>query len=65
MFSFFVGITLAVHLGPIFPDARAGAPQMAADGSTIVLAFGAGKGIYFNASGDSGSPRKKRIPAIP
>jgi hypothetical protein len=45
---------LAAHLGPIAPDAPAREPQIAANGSTIALTFGAGNGVYFSASHDSG-----------
>lgn len=44
----------AAHLGPMGPDA-AREPQMAASGSTVVLAFGAGNAIYFSSSHDGGS----------
>jgi hypothetical protein len=54
MFTFLVGVTLAVNLGPIAPDSPAGEPQMAVNGSTVALVFGAGKGIYFSTSTDSG-----------
>ena len=50
MFSFIAGLALAVNLGPMAPDAPAREPQMAANGSTVALAFGAGKGIYFSTS---------------
>ena len=36
------------------PDAPAREPQLAANASTVVLAFGAGKAIYFSASHDRG-----------
>jgi hypothetical protein len=52
MIPFLIGIGLAVHLGPLTPDSPAREPQMAAHGSTIVLAFGEGKGIYFSRSID-------------
>src|SRR5258708_4397952 len=45
---------LAAHLGPIGPDAPAHEPQIAVNGSTVALAFGAGTGIYVSASPDSG-----------
>jgi hypothetical protein len=45
---------VAVHIGPIGPDAPARMPQLAANGSTVALAFGAGKAIYFAASHDRG-----------
>jgi hypothetical protein len=54
MFSLLFGIVLAVNVTPINPEAPAREPQMAADGSTVALTFGAGKGIYFIASADSG-----------
>ncbi len=49
-----IGIAFAVTLGPISPDAPAREPQMAAKGSVVALAFGAGNGIYCSVSGDSG-----------
>jgi len=36
------------------PDAPAREPQLAANGSTVALAFGAGNAIYFSASHDAG-----------
>ena len=45
---------LAVHLGPMTPDAPARSPQIAASQSMIALTFGAGNGIYFSASHDNG-----------
>ncbi len=44
----------AVQVGPVGPDAPSREPQLAADGSTVVLAFGAGKAIYFSSSHDQG-----------
>jgi hypothetical protein len=54
MLAFLVGLTLAVNLGPIAPDSPAREPQMAVRGSNVVLAFGAGNGIYVSTSADSG-----------
>jgi len=45
---------IGVHLGPMGPDAPAREPQIAANSSTVVLAFGAGKAIYFSSSHDRG-----------
>ena len=45
---------VAVHTGPIGPDAPARQPQLASNASTVVLAFGAGKAIYFADSHDRG-----------
>lgn len=45
---------LALNLGPMGPDSPAREPQLAANGSTVALAFGAGNAIYFSASHDSG-----------
>jgi hypothetical protein len=50
---FFVTL-LAVHFGPIAPDAPAREPQMAVSGSNVALTFGAGNAIYFSLSHDSG-----------
>ena len=38
---------LTIHLGPMGPDAPAHEPQMAANSSMVVLAFGAGKAIFY------------------
>ena len=54
MLSFLVGIALATGFGPMAPDAPAHEPQMAVNGSTVALVFGAGKGVYFSMSADSG-----------
>lgn len=56
MFTFLnlAGIALAVVLSPIAPDAPAHQPQMAVNRSVVALTFGAGKGIYYTASADSG-----------
>jgi hypothetical protein len=54
MLSILAGIALAVNLGPMAADAPAREPQMAVSGSTIALTFGAGEGIYFSRSIDSG-----------
>jgi len=45
---------LAIHVGPIGPNAPAREPQMAVSGSTVALAFGAGDSIYASFSHDSG-----------
>ena len=45
---------LALNLGPMAPDAPAREPQLAANGSTVALTFGAGSAIYFAVSHDSG-----------
>ncbi|MGD1095696.1 MAG: sialidase family protein [Bryobacteraceae bacterium] len=45
---------LSLNLGPMGPDAPAREPQMVAIGSTVALTFGAGTGIYFSSSSDSG-----------
>ncbi|HUA59660.1 MAG TPA: sialidase family protein [Verrucomicrobiae bacterium] len=45
---------MVTHLGPMGPDAPAREPQMAADGSNVVLTFGAGNAIYFSSSHDGG-----------
>ena len=54
MLPFFIAF-LAVHLGPIAPEAPAREPQIAVHGSTVALAFGAGNAIYVSASIDSGT----------
>jgi len=45
---------LAVHVGPVGPDLPAHEPQLAANASSVALAFGAGKAIYFSVSHDQG-----------
>ncbi len=54
MIPFLASAVLAVHLGSPDPGATARQPQLAANASTVVLAFGAGKAIYFSASHDRG-----------
>jgi len=44
----------AVHVGPVDPGTPSRAPQLAATSSTVALALGAGKAIYFSASHDGG-----------
>jgi len=55
MIPFLFYAAIAIHLGPMGPDAPAREPQIAANSSTVVLTFGAGKGIYFSSSHDGGS----------
>lgn len=50
----FLAALMVVNIGPIAPDAPAREPQMAVHGSTVALAFGAGNGVYFAVSHDSG-----------
>lgn len=45
---------LAVQLGPMAPDAPARQAQMAARGSSIAVAFGAGNAVYSSVSPDAG-----------
>src|SRR3984885_16362095 len=54
MLSFLIGMAMAVNVAPMAPDAAAHEPQMAANGSIVALAFGAGNGIYFSRSTDAG-----------
>src|SRR5271155_2095938 len=54
MFALLWGLTLAVHLGPMGPDAPAREPQMAVNGSMVAITFGAGDAIYCSVSQDSG-----------
>ncbi len=42
MIPLILSAMFAVHLGPMSPDAPAREPQLAANASTVVLAFGAG-----------------------
>jgi hypothetical protein len=55
MISLVIGIAMAVHIGPMAPDAPAHEPQLAVNGSTVALAFGAGKAIYVATSKDGGA----------
>jgi hypothetical protein len=54
-------LIVAAHLAPLAPDAPLREPQMAANQSMVVLAFGAQNGIYFRASHDEG---KTFVPAV-
>jgi hypothetical protein len=54
MFFSLLGVAFGITFGPMSPGAPAREPQMAAHGSAVALAFGAGNGIYFSASSDSG-----------
>ena len=54
MLSLIVGMALMVNVGPMASDAPAHEPQMAVSGSTVALAFGAGKAIYCTISTDAG-----------
>src|SRR5271170_157048 len=54
MLSLLLNIALAATLGPLAPDAPAREPQLAMNGSTVALAFGAAKGIYCSISTDMG-----------
>jgi len=54
MIPFVLSAMFAAHLGPMGPDAPAREPQIAANSSTVALAFGAGKAIYFSQSSDGG-----------
>jgi hypothetical protein len=53
MFSLVFTTMLLASIGPIGSDA-AREPQLAASGSVVVMTFGAGTGIYFSESRDSG-----------
>ena len=50
----FATLLMAAGIGPMGPDAPAREPQLAVNGSTAALVFGAGNGIYFSASSDAG-----------
>jgi hypothetical protein len=54
MFLPLLAMILVTRLAPVAPDAPSHEPQIAASGSLIGLTFGAGGGIYFSASHDSG-----------
>ena len=51
---FILWATFAAHVGPMGPDAPARQPQLAANTSTVVLTFGAGKAVYCSVSHDRG-----------
>jgi BNR repeat-like domain len=50
----FVSFLMTATIGPMGPDAPAREPQLAVNGSTVAMAFGAGHSIYFSRSLDSG-----------
>jgi hypothetical protein len=54
MFISLLAMVLVTRLAPVAPDAPSHEPQIATSGSLIGLTFGAGKGIYFSGSHDSG-----------
>lgn len=54
MTPLFGTLVLALAIGPMGPDAPAREPQLAVNGSTVALAFGAGHSIYFSRSTDAG-----------
>ena len=54
MIPLILSAMFAVHVGPMGSDAPAREPQIAANSSTTVLVFGAGRAIYFSASRDRG-----------
>ena len=49
-----VSLLMMMSIGPMGPDSPAREPQIAVQGSTVALAFGAGHTIYFSHSADSG-----------
>jgi hypothetical protein len=53
MLPFFFGLLAAASLGPMGNDA-AHTPQLATNGNTVGLAFGAGNAIYYSSSHDAG-----------
>src|SRR6187399_704903 len=59
MTPFFATAVLAVSLGPMGPEAPAREPQLAVNGSTVAMVFGAGQSIYFSKSVDSGKTFSK------
>ena len=54
MIPLILGAVLAVRLGPVDPGAPARSPYLAANSTTVAVAFGGGKTIYFSASHDRG-----------
>ncbi len=52
--TWFATLLMAVAIGPMGPDAPAREPQLAVNGSTVAMVFGAGQSIYFSKSVDSG-----------
>ncbi len=61
MWGILLSAALAVHLGPMGPDAPVRQPQLAANSSVVALAFGAGNTIWFSSSRDGG---KTFAPAV-
>lgn len=54
MFPLLLIALLAIEISSLGPDMPAREPQLAANGSTVGLTFGAGNAIYFSASLDAG-----------
>jgi len=54
MIPILLGAALALHLGPMGPDAPAREPQLASSGSTVALTFGAARTVYVLVSHDRG-----------
>lgn len=54
MLSLILAAILAVQPVPTAQEAPARAPQLVSDGSMVGMTFGAGSGIYFSVSHDSG-----------
>jgi BNR repeat protein len=57
-----LALSLAVEISPLPPGFRGRQPQLASDGKTLALTFGAGNSVYFARSGDQGRTWTK--PAI-
>ena len=54
-------LLLALRIGPESPDVQFRQPQLATDGRTVALAFGAGDAVYFARSSDHGETFSKPV----
>jgi hypothetical protein len=54
MYWILASFLMSVSIGPMTPDGPAREPQLAVNGSTTALVFGAGHSIYFSRSADAG-----------
>ena len=54
MYWILASFLMTASIGPLTPDGQAREPQLAVNGSTVALAFGAGHSIYFSRSTDAG-----------
>jgi photosystem II stability/assembly factor-like uncharacterized protein len=54
-------LLFALRIGPELPDVQFRQPQLATDGRTVALAFGAGDAVYFARSSDHGQTFSKPV----